>query len=187
MRSAKPALLVIDVQAFVVNRVGADESCLHAITTVVDGARRAGVPVIYVVVGFRPGHPEVSERNRLFSALKADGRFLAEAPESALHESLEVQPGDLVVTKRRISAFSGSDLEVILRASGIDHLVVAGIATSGTVLSTTFEAADRDYRVTVLRDACADGDAEVHRVLLDKVFPRCATVATGQEWLASLT
>ena len=44
------------------------------------------------------------------------------------------------------------------------------------------EAADRDYELTVLRDACVDGDEEVHRVLMDKVFPRQAEVLSVAEW-----
>jgi len=90
---------------------------------------------------------------------------------------------DVVVVKRRTSAFSGSDLEVLLRAWGIKHLVLAGIATSGVVLSTTREAADKDYQLTILSDLCADPDAEVHAVLLEKVFPRQATVIASEQWI----
>ena len=90
------------------------------------------------------------------------------------------------MVKRRVSAFTGSDLEVVLRALEVDHLVLAGIATSGVVLSTLREAADRDYRLTVLADACSDGDDEVHRVLTEKVFPRQADVVTVDAWAASL-
>ena len=88
--------------------------------------------------------------------------------------------------KRRVSAFSGSDLDVLLRAKQADTLVLAGIATSGVVLSTLRQAADLDFRLVVLSDACADGDAEVHRVLTEKVFPRQAQVTTTDDWVATL-
>ncbi len=101
-------------------------------------------------------------------------------------DELEPLPGEVVVVKRRVSAFTGSDLEVVLRAAGIDHLVLSGIATSGVVLSTLREAADRDYRLTVLADACLDRDDEVHRVLTETVFPRQADVVTVDEWVTSL-
>jgi nicotinamidase-related amidase len=91
------------------------------------------------------------------------------------------------VIKRRVSAFTGSDLEVILRAHGIQHIVLIGIATSGVVLSTVREASDKDYRLTVLADCCADGDEEVHRVLTTKVFPRQADVLTVDEWRSTAT
>lgn len=91
------------------------------------------------------------------------------------------------MVKKRVSAFTGSDLEVLLRSMSVTHLVLTGIATSGVVLSTAREAADRDYQLTVLADGCADADDEVHRVLLSKVFPRQAIVTTAQEWAAILT
>jgi nicotinamidase-related amidase len=85
-----------------------------------------------------------------------------------------------------VSSFAGSDLDVILRARGIDKLILTGIATSGVVLSTLREAADKDYRLVVLSDACLDADPEVHRVLVEKVFPRQADVLTVSEWAATL-
>lgn len=91
-----------------------------------------------------------------------------------------------MVTKKRVSAFTGSDLDVVLRSLNVESLVLTGIATSGVVLSTLRQAADLDFEVTVLRDACADADAEVHRVLLDKVFPRQAAVLDTDEWLRHL-
>ena len=75
---------------------------------------------------------------------------------------------------------------MVLRAQAIDELVLCGIATSGVVLSTLRAAADLDYGLTVLRDACADSDDEVHRVLVEKVFPRQAEVVDVADWVAGL-
>jgi nicotinamidase-related amidase len=91
-----------------------------------------------------------------------------------------------VVVKKRISAFAGSDLDLLLRGLGVDALVLGGIATSGVVLSTVRQAADLDFRLTVLADACGDSDDEVHRVLTQKVFPRQAVVTTVADWAESL-
>ena len=107
-------------------------------------------------------------------------------PGSAIHPAIAPAPSDIIVTKRRVSAFAGSDLEVVLRAGGTDHLVLAGIATSGVVLSTLRQAADLDYRLTVLADGCLDADPEVHRVLTGKVFPRQAGVVSIADWTATL-
>ncbi len=71
-------------------------------------------------------------------------------------------------------------------AGEIRHLVLCGIATSGVVLSTLREAADKDYQLTVLADLCADTDVEVHSVLTGKVFPRQARVISAAEWITSL-
>jgi nicotinamidase-related amidase len=70
---------------------------------------------------------------------------------------------------------------MILRASGIETLLLAGIVTSGVVLSTVRHAADADYRLVVVEDCCADRDAEVHRVLMEKVFARWTTVAKAAD------
>jgi len=87
------------------------------------------------------------------------------------------------VTKRRGSAFSGSDLELVLRARGIGRLVLTRIATSGVVLHTACRANDLDLGVTVLADACLDTDAEVHRVLTERLFPQWGDVVTVEEWV----
>jgi nicotinamidase-related amidase len=70
----------------------------------------------------------------------------------------------------------------VLRSHDIDTLVLCGIATSGVVLSTVREGADRDYRLIVLEDLCLDADEEVHRVLTQKVFPRQADVVNSADW-----
>lgn len=176
------ALLVMDVQPGVVERVPESAAYVERVTEVVRAARARGVPVIYVVVAFRPGMPEVSARNQSFGVLKQHKLdWLVDARPVIAPEGSEV-----VVTKRRVSAFSGSDLEVVLRAGEIRHMVLCGIATSGVVLSTLREAADKDYRLTVLADLCADTDAEVHAVLVGKVFPRQARVINAADWLAEL-
>jgi nicotinamidase-related amidase len=101
-----------------------------------------------------------------------------------IHPEVAPEPGDVIVTKKRVSAFAGSDLDLVLGAGGIDSLVLTGIATSGVVLSTVRQAADLDFRLTVLSDGCLDADPEVHRVLTEKVFPRQADVLTVAGWIA---
>lgn len=179
----KAALLVMDVQPSIVSRYGNDnQEYLKQVQQAVDAAHAAGLPVIFVVVGFRPGYPEVSPNNPGFSNIKTQQNDGMINPQPVL----PLQAGDIVVTKRRISAFSGSDLEVVLHGQQVDHLVLCGISTSGVVLSTVRQAADQDYRLTVLSDLCLDGDEEVHRVLTEKVFPRQATVTTSADWQSSL-
>jgi nicotinamidase-related amidase len=85
------------------------------------------------------------------------------------------------VPKTRVGAFSTTDLDTQLRAVGIDTPILAGISTSGVVLSTLRDATDRDYQIVVLADGCADFDPQVHYVLMRKVFPRQAHVATVAE------
>jgi nicotinamidase-related amidase len=174
------ALLVMDVQPGIVERLDDSQAYIKKVTAAVAAAHKNNIPVIYVVVGFRPDFPEVSPSNKSFGAIKESGR-------NELVDSKPVLPlsdGDLVVLKHRVSAFSGSDLEMVLRAQGINHLLLCGIATSGVVLSTVREAADKDFALTVLSDLSADFDPAVHDVLIEKVFPRQADVITSDEWLA---
>ena len=99
-----------------------------------------------------------------------------------------LQPGhdEIVVDKDRFCAFSGNDLKEVLRSGGIKHLVMAGVATSGVILSTFTLAADEDYSITILSDACADPMASLHQELMTNLFPRSATVLTVDQWIASL-
>jgi nicotinamidase-related amidase len=173
------ALLIMDVQHGVVERF-ADDGLLERLAAALAAARSRGIRVVFVRVAFRPGHPEVSPRNRAFSALRDAGGLTEDA--ATIHPAVAPQDGEVVVTKRRVSAFAGSDLDVVLRAGAITDLVLCGIATSGVVLSTLRAAADLDYGLTVLHDACADGDPEVHRVLTEKVFPRQAVVLDVATW-----
>jgi len=174
----------MDIQAGIVERYAHDsQSLLAALTRATSAARAAQLPVIYVRVAFRPGAPEISRRNRAFSAVAASGFMGAGDAATQIHPAVPPQPGDIEVVKKRVSAFTGSDLEVVLRSLDVESLVLTGIATSGVVLSTIRQAADLDYDLIVLRDACADSDAEVHRVLIDKIFPRQAAVLDTDEWV----
>jgi nicotinamidase-related amidase len=187
MSDSRPVLLVMDFQHGIVERFS-DSPVVAAADRAVKAARAAEIPVIFVRVAFRPGYPEVAESNVRFGAIKASGAddYTESHPATQVHASLTPLDSEPVVVKRRVSAFTGSDLDVLLRGTGADTLVLAGIATSGVVLSTLRQAADLDYRITVLADACADSDPEVHRVLMEKVFPRQAQVTTTDEWITGL-
>ena len=126
--------------------------------------------------------PEIGANNKGFAAARERFANINMADFIKIHPALTPREDEVIVIKRRVSAFTGSDLEVILRAKGIQHIVLTGVATSGVVLSTAREAADKDYLITVLSDCCADGDDEVHDVLTTKVFPRQAEVITVEEW-----
>jgi nicotinamidase-related amidase len=184
---APTALLIMDVQEGIVAAFGTtDSDYLPRLATAAMAAREAGVGVIYVTIAFRSGYPEVSSHNKSFAAVRETGRFADGDPTVAIPVAVTPAPGEPVVIKRRVSAFSGSDLDVLLRAGGVRHLVLAGIATSGVVLSTLRQAADLDYELTVLADGCLDGDPEVHRVLVEKLFPRQAEVVSVEDWVRGL-
>jgi nicotinamidase-related amidase len=172
------ALLVMDMQSWILSRIPDATKVISNVSRAIAKARNNGIPVIYVVVGYRKGAPELNSNNKNKEVIAA----------ANMEEMIKIHPDvlpladEITVVKRRVSAFTGSDLEVILRTFGIQHLVLTGIATSGVVLSTLTEAADKDYDLTVLADCCADIDEEVHHVLTTKYFPRRGEVLTSDEW-----
>jgi nicotinamidase-related amidase len=185
---AHTAVLSMDCQTGIVSIYAKDDQdgFLTRVAGVLDHARAHMMAVIHVQVGFRPGLPEVSSRNALFAAVKSSPQHqkLFEGALGAIPAALGPKDGDIVVTKHRVSAFTGTDLAMILRARDIDTLVLLGIATSGVVLSTLTEAFDADFRLAVVGDCCGDRDPELHDCLVNKFFPTRATVLTAQEFVA---
>ena len=180
-------LLAMDFQRGIVGRLAHGEAVVATAAGAVGAARVAHIPVIFVRVAFRPGYPEVASSPAFSTSVVERGEMTEDHQATTLHPALARVEDEPIVTKRRVSAFSGSDLDVLLRAYGATHLVLAGISTSGVVLSTVRQAADLDFRLTVLADACGDRDSEVHHVLTEKVFPRQAAVTTVAEWISSIS
>ena len=177
------ALLILDMQASITSRLATTDPIIDNVVKAIANARAKKIPVIYVVVGFRQGMPEISPNNKFFLASKERFAGVDMNEFMKIHPALMPEADELIVVKRRVSAFAGSDLELVLRSQGIQHLVLCGLSTSGVVLSTTREASDKDYTLTILSDCCGDVDEEVHRVLTTKIFPRQADVQTVDEWV----
>lgn len=186
---AHTALLALDCQTGLVSIYAKPpEEYVARAASVIQAARTAALPIIFVQVGFRPGLPEASERNKFVAALKANPQHqrLFQDDLGAIHPGLGMTPEDIVVTKHRVSAFAGTDLEMILRAQEVQALVLFGISTSGAVLSTLLEAFDMDYRTVVITDCCADTDLELHDVLVKRLFPARGEVITAGEFVEAV-
>ncbi len=183
---SRSAVLVLDYQAPILAMYGnAGAAVVEPAKALLESARKALVPVIYVVMGYRPGYPELSPRNSAHALITKSGGYL-DTQGGDVIDGVRPKPGDLLVVKHRVCAFTGTDLEQILRARQLETLILLGVATSGVVLSTVRCAADLDYRMVVVADGCADRDEEVHRLLLEKIFPRQARVTLASEVAASL-
>ncbi len=184
---SRAAVLLMDYQPAILSLVqDQSEQLIARASTVLAAARAAGVPVIYVRVAFRPGHPEVSERNLLFTSVKEAGWLVMDNAASDIDTRLTPQPGEVLITKRRVGIFYGTDLEPVLRAKDVDTLILLGVSTSGVVLSTVRHAADADYRLYVVNDCCADPHSETHEFLMEQVFPSQATVLTSVDFVGRL-
>ena len=185
----RAALLSLDLQNAIVSiYTKGQDQFLPRIAAVQNAARMCGMRVIHVQVGFRPGLPEIGSRNTLFAAIKNSPQWqqMFQGPPGAIHPAVAPKAEDIVVTKHRVSAFTGTDLEMILRSQETETLILMGIATSGVVLATLLHACDADYRVIVVKDCCADHDLELHDCLTGKVFPRPATVVSAAELIEAL-
>jgi nicotinamidase-related amidase len=176
----RAALLVMDYQNGIVDMLGQPDDLLSRAAEAIASARRAGAHVGYVRVAFEDADFEaIPPTSRMGARVGTSAEaFHNDSPGTAVHERVAPEPDDIIVRKVRVGAFSTTDLDAQLRDRGVDTLVLAGISTSGVVLSTVRDASDRDYRVLVLADATADPDPEVHAFLTERIFPRQADVIT---------
>jgi nicotinamidase-related amidase len=179
----RTALLVMDYQAGILGRLPGAGELLARAADAIAIVRGQGGHVGYVRVGFEDAdYDAVPAHSHFAPLLAAGGQALhAGSPGTAVHDAVAPEPGDIVVRKTRVGAFSTTDLDQQLRDRGITTLILAGISTSGVVLSTVRDAADRDYQVFVLADGCADPVPGVHEFLTEKIFPRQAHVITSGE------
>lgn len=202
------ALILLDIQKGIMMGQFSDKSpgyiskaskLLEAVRSLNKSGNKPPITIVHVNVAFRPGRPEIDPESSMGSRLNnvAADVFVEGDHSVALFDELVLpskadggdaardksQQKDVFVTKRRVSALSGTDLATVLRGRRVSRLVLCGVATSGAVLSTVREAADLDYKLTVLSDLCLDKDDEVHRLLVNKVFPMQAEVLEADEWV----
>jgi nicotinamidase-related amidase len=128
--------------------------------------------VILIKVGFDGGYLLQPKGSPMFGRANQFGALSLADSGTDFHPELDVQPGDLVLTKPRVSPFDGTALEPALRANRIDHLYLCGVSTSWAI-----QAADRDYAITILEDACAAADASEHHGSL-RMLGRIAEIIT---------
>ncbi|MEU5876383.1 cysteine hydrolase [Spirillospora sp. NPDC047279] len=143
--NARTAFLALDFVTYIVENYSHDPAVAQRAARALEAARAAGLPVLHVVPG--------PMREQIHSALVPAG-------------------DEPVLAKSSFSAFATTDLHERLQSAGVGRVVIAGVATSGTVLSTARWAHDLGYEVAVCADACADPDPRAHAALVDdSVFP----------------
>jgi len=180
LASARVALLVIDMQADYVAtnghlaRGGRDVSAIAAIVARIDklaqAARAAKVPVIYTrQTALADGRSDSPARRRYKQIAKAglgSAYPLVGTAGHAVIDALKPHPGDVVIDKFRSSAFHQTGLDLILRSSNREALLLCGAVTEGCVESTARDAADHDYLPIVVSDAVASNDTRLHEAAL---------------------
>ena len=147
---------------------------LDRINRVAAACRAAGILVVHTLNVLRADGSNLGVLGEFDPVVKA-GIINKGSPAAALHRKLVVDPRDVLLDKPRFGAFHGTDLELILRARGIDTLIVTGIATNVCCETTAREAAVRDFRVLFLSDGTATfGIGELSAVELQRAS--CATL-----------
>jgi nicotinamidase-related amidase len=177
------ALLIMDYQNGIIGRVENGDELLAIARNLIRTFREHGGTIGYVRVAFAEGDWDgVPESSHMAKRVKGYGNAMdVDADSTQIPEVIAPQRGDIVVIKKRVGPFGTTDLHEQLQARGIDTLVLAGISTSGVVLSTVRDAHDRDYRVLVLEDACADPRPDVHDFLIENIFAHQVDVTTVRE------
>ena len=144
-------------------------------------ARTAGVKIGYVRVGFSDDYRECPPASPIFSGARNNGLFKLGTWGTEVHPSLAPKPQDFDIVKHRVSPFYTTSLEAILRANGIERIIMCGVSTNGVVHSGAREAHDRDYEVVILEDCCAGVTADEHMHAI-ACLGRYATIISGSEF-----
>ena len=192
----KSALLVLDLINEIVHPRGkyANEGYLAQVIArrvlentalAIDRARIAGIPVIYVVVGFSETYAECPKNSPVLSIAKQDQRLILGTWATQIHDSLKVAKGEQIVSKNRVSPFFQTNLDLLLRTHSVDTVLLTGVSTEFVILATAMSAHDLDYNVVVLEDATSSSNDERHRAALT-ILGRIAKISSvGQALPAS--
>ena len=134
-------------------------------------ARGAGIRVVHVQNAWRRGHPDINPHTPWQADAKAAGRSTEGSWGIEFFEPLAPIDGELVVRKRTVSGFAGTDLERLLRLHDVSTVVIAGIITNFAAEGTARDASDRGYRVVVLGDCCESITDEMHAFAVTQILP----------------
>lgn len=140
--------------------VGAADVIRNA-KTAIDACRRKQIPIIYTKHVLTPNG---SNAFRL-EPLKPDKRpfhSTANSPEGKICAELEPAPDDIIVEKQRWTGFYCTQLDLVLRKLDIEHLIMFGVWTEACFETTVWDALWRDYRITIVKDACGSATAAMH-------------------------
>jgi len=180
---ARTAVLIMHYQTDIMDLFPSVAPALLANTRqLCDAARQAGVSVYFAKIHFSPGYPEVSPLNKNGQGIKQLGLFVHDrvCPELGRRED------EPIIIAHRASVFFGTDLQARLSAQGIDTLIMAGVASTGVMLSSIAHASDADYRLFTVKDCCYDPDPVVHERLFATAFESRTAVLSLDQALSLL-
>jgi gluconolactonase len=191
------ALIIQDMQNDVVMDGGAfaasgspqhcrEQNAIANARRLAEAARAAGVAVIHVWFVVEAGAPGVTMNAPLFEGLADTNGLVRGTWGVAPVPGLEAQPGDFTVEKRRMSAWEGTPLETILKATGRDVVIVTGAWTNMSIEHTARTGADKGYYMVVPEDACSTMNADWHRASIGYALQNVSVVTTVDAVVAAL-
>lgn len=142
-------------------------------------ARDAGIAVGFVRVGFSADYHECPKSSPVFSGAPKAGLFKLGTFGTEIHPSLAQQPGDVQVTKHRVSPFYSTTLMAQLRAAGIERIYCSGVSTQAVVQATVRDGHDRDFDMVLLEDCCCAHSEEEHRNSMGSVARFCRVTTSA--------
>ncbi len=181
----RTALVLIDLINDLIHPDGAMPTCaaevqrrgvLSAANQALEGARVRGWPTVLVKVGFRAGYPELPAHAPILGRARQLGALRLGQWGTEFHADLAVEPGDPVLVKHRLSPFHGTALATLLRAAGIERLLLGGVSTAWALQAAAREAHDRDFHVVLVEDACAAASPQEHQVSIAQLSRLAAVV-----------
>ena len=178
----RTALILLDYQNYSVHPEGHWASVTPGLVERIAGAlartavalaaaREASMCVIHVQNAWRPGHPDINRHAPWQRDAKAAGRSTEGNWGVEFFEPLAPIDGELVVRKRAVSGFAGTDLDRLLRVRDVSAVVIAGVITNFAAEGTARDASDRGLRVAVLGDCCESITDEMHAFAVTQVLP----------------
>jgi nicotinamidase-related amidase len=158
-----------------------DGNTMDKANQLISWARSQNIKIAHVKVGFSKNYNECSKVSPMFKKAPEYKVLQLDTWATEFHPQMDVQEHDIIVTKHRVSALYGTNLEVILRANQISEVIICGVSTSYVVESTVRELHDRDYKVTVIADACNAATQEAHDASLNNMA-RIANILSLKEF-----
>jgi gluconolactonase len=197
LEASRCALIIQDMQNDVVIEGGAfaasgspahcrDQNAIANIARLAARCRALGVPVIHVHYLVHPGAPGMTLNAPLFEGVVDSNALVRGTWGAQPVPGLEPQPGDHVVEKMRMSAWEGTPLETILKATGRDMIIETGAWTNMSIEHTARTGADKGYVMIIPEDGCSTMNAEWHRASIDFALQNVALVTSTDRVIAAL-
>ena len=150
-------------------------------------ARKAGMLTIFVNIGWRPGFPEMPKNQYypLMQGAKDANKGIIGTWDVDVIDDLKPEENEKIVINYGSDSFEGTDLDLLLRANGVEHVYVSGQCTEHVVATTVKRAANKGYNATVLKDATS-GFTDSNYEAMMNILPLYAKLITSEEFAKSL-